>query len=71
MIYNAYGTTIDWARSEAEIKWTFLLELPPSHRQARAPKGFLLPSRYIIPVAQSVFEGFSVVALEIYNSLPL
>ena len=68
-MYNSYGTALDWARSEAGIKWTFLLELPPSHKQAAPPYGFLLSPRNIIPVAYSVFEGFKAVALDISNSI--
>ena len=68
-MYNSYGTTIDWARSKVGIKWTFLVELPPSHKQAKAPYGFLLPPTKIIPVAQSVFDGFRAVALDIYNTI--
>jgi hypothetical protein len=67
-MYNSYGTAMDWAK-ESGIKWTFLLELPPSHREAKAPYGFLLPPNNIIPVAHSVFEGFRTVALDIYNSV--
>ena len=72
-MYNSYGTTLDWAKSEAGIKWTFLLELPPTHKQASFLKkhehGFLLPSTRIIPVAHSVFEGFKAVASEIFNTI--
>ena len=65
--YNSYGTSLDWAKSSG-IKWTFLLELPPSHRETKAPHGFVLPPHNIIPVANSVFEGFKAVSLDIYNS---
>ena len=69
MMYNSYGGSTDWAKVVAGIKWTFLVELPPSHDQAKAPQGFILPPNNIIPVARSVFEGFKVVALNTYNSI--
>ena len=59
--YNSYGNADDWARGEAGIKWTYLIELPPP-RTAFTPsqqsRGFLLPPKEIIPVAYSVFQGF-------------
>ena len=59
--YLASGGSDDWARGVAGIKWTFLIELPP-HRKAFSPtqqiRGFLLPSKQILPVANSVFQGF-------------
>ena len=30
--YNSYGNSNDWAKAEAGIKWTYLIELPPSHK---------------------------------------
>ena len=68
-MYNSFGNSIDWAKSEGGIKWVFLIELPPTHRQAKAPKGFHLPSKYIIPTAHSVYEGFKSIAQEISNTL--
>lgn len=42
------------------VKWVFLVELPD-----RGGYGFLLPSSFILPVAESVFEGFKEVARRI------
>jgi len=59
--YNSFGNADDWARGEAGIKWTYLIELPPA-RNAFPPskqiRGFLLPAKEIVPVAYSVFQGF-------------
>ena len=68
-MYNSYGNSIDWAKKEGGIKWVFLVELPPTHQQAKAPKGFHLPERFIIPTASSIFEGFKTVAQKISNTL--
>ena len=68
--YNSHGTSLDWAKGDAGIKWTFLVELPPTHRRGVHPsQGFILPSRHILPVVHSVFDGFKMVAAEIFNSL--
>ena len=68
-MYNSFGSSLDWAKSEGGIKWTFLLELPPTHKQANAPGGFHLRPHLIKPTARSVFEGFKTVAQEVYNSV--
>ena len=66
-MYNSFGSSLDWAKREG-IKWTFLLELPPTHK-VPAPKGFHLRPSSIKPTAHSVFEGFKTVAQEVYNTV--
>ena len=59
--YNSYGNADDWARGVVGIKWTFLIELPPARNlfsPAQQIRGFMLPSKQILPVASSVFQGF-------------
>ena len=59
--YNSYGNADDWARGKMGIKWTYLIELPPARNAVpkfNQVRGFILPSKEIVPVAYSVFQGF-------------
>lgn len=61
--YSATGGSDDWARGVAGIKWVYLIELPGKG------KGFLIPPRFILPVARSNMEGLSNLAAQIYKTL--
>ena len=59
--YNSYGNADDWARGEMGIKWTYLIELPPTRNRfppSQQIRGFLLSPKEIVPVAYTVFQGF-------------
>ena len=51
-------------KGEVGTKWVFLFELPDKGRHA-----FLLPRRFIVPVAKSAFAAVRAGAVEISKSV--
>ncbi|KAI0979947.1 hypothetical protein GJ496_011623 [Pomphorhynchus laevis] len=54
MMYLSSGTSEDWAKAIARIKYTYCIELPPGDDSFN---GFVLPKEYIRPVGTIVFNG--------------
>lgn len=61
--YLASGGSDDWAKSQG-IKWVFLLELPDKGRH-----GFLMPSKYIVPVAREAFAALRAATVRVSYTL--
>ena len=56
---KACGTSMDWAKGEAGIKYAFTVELPD-----RGYYGFLLPASSIKAVGEEVTAGLTAAVLE-------
>ena len=54
-IFQRKGGSDDWAKASAGIKYSYTIELPD-----RGNHGFILPSKYINPVAEDFFPAFKV-----------
>lgn len=54
-IFQRKGGSDDWAKASAGIKYSYTIELPD-----RGNHGFILPSKYINPVAEDFFPAFEV-----------
>ncbi|CAG0892575.1 unnamed protein product [Cyprideis torosa] len=57
----AAGSSIDWVKGAAGVKWTFAYEL-----RDKGQYGFLLPADQIIPCAEETFAG----VIAMLNALP-
>ncbi len=56
------GTSLDWAKGKARIKYSFGLELRPANVNLLSSFGFLLPESDIIPVGKETFAGMKAIA---------
>ena len=65
--YQAIGGSSDWARGEMGIKWTYFLELPPT--RSTRENGFMLPLKYILPTAESIFRGIREMGIQISHKI--
>ncbi|XP_077491217.1 zinc carboxypeptidase-like [Amblyomma americanum] len=57
VLYEAGGTSMDWAYDHAGIKKAFTMELEPSYRVPDWKKGFMLPPREIPKAVEEAWEG--------------
>ncbi|XP_066587739.1 carboxypeptidase B-like [Prorops nasuta] len=57
MLYPTSGSSDDWAKGEAEIKYAYTLEL-----RDRGTYGFLLPAAQIVPTARETWAGIRALA---------
>lgn len=60
IIYQCAGSSVDWAHSKMNIKYSFALELRDTGRH-----GFMLPVDQIKPTVEETWSGVSAMALEI------
>uniref|UniRef100_A0A915J622 Peptidase M14 carboxypeptidase A domain-containing protein n=1 Tax=Romanomermis culicivorax TaxID=13658 RepID=A0A915J622_ROMCU len=58
-LYPASGTSDDWAKAAAGIKYSFTIELRPGEQANDESKGFILSSDQIIPTGQELFAGLN------------
>uniref|UniRef100_A0A0N4Z0C3 ShKT domain-containing protein n=1 Tax=Parastrongyloides trichosuri TaxID=131310 RepID=A0A0N4Z0C3_PARTI len=65
-LYPASGGSEDWAKSKANIKFVYLLELRPDEHNW---DGFILKERELIPTATETWIGIKVVADAIIDRL--
>ncbi|KAL1483009.1 hypothetical protein MTO96_033416 [Rhipicephalus appendiculatus] len=56
-IYQASGSSVDWAYEEAKVTKSFALELPPSWQMYQGNEGFVLRASEIYPVVQETWMG--------------
>ena len=61
---SAGGTSFDWAKAVAVIKYSYTQEL-----RDKGVLGFLLPRRYIVPVCEETWQGIKTAALELLDEL--
>ena len=61
---SAGGTSFDWAKAVAGIKYSYTLEL-----RDRGQYGFVLPRRYIVPVCEETWQGIKTAALQLIDEL--
>ncbi|KAK8764822.1 hypothetical protein V5799_032569 [Amblyomma americanum] len=57
VLYDAGGTSMDWAYDHAGIKKAFTMELEPSSQVPDWKKGFMLPPREIPKAVEEAWEG--------------
>ncbi|KAL7672622.1 hypothetical protein ACOME3_007506 [Neoechinorhynchus agilis] len=62
LMYVSSGTSEDWAKGVAGIKYSYCIELPPDDD---ATRGFVLPDDQILPVAISIYKGIEALLREI------
>lgn len=62
LLYSAPGGSLDWAKGEQNIKYSFVMEL-------RAKTSFILPADQIIPAAQEAMILVKEVAKAISSKL--
>ncbi len=62
LLYNASGTSIDWALGELGIKYTYSMELRGNRFD---PKGFIPNPDQIIPTGEETFAFHVVVAEQV------
>ena len=60
VIYEAAGSSTDWAHAKLGIKYAYALELRDTGRS-----GFMLPVNQIQPTVEETWAGLSGMALEI------
>merc|ERR1739848_864214 len=56
-LYTASGCTVDFMYETHNVACSTTVELPDTGYY-----GFLLPERYILPVAEEIYEGYKVMA---------
>lgn len=65
MLYLASGTAVDWVKSQAGVKYTFLLEMRPDRDTITdvmtGTGGFLMQERYLMPIAEETWEAVKVI----------
>ena len=64
MIYEAAGSSVDWAHTKLGIKYAFALEL-----RDKGQYGFMLPVDQIRPTVEETWAGVSGMAYEIAKEL--
>ena len=60
MIYEAAGSSVDWAHLKLGIKYSYALEL-----RDKGQHGFMLPVNQIQPTVEETWAGINGMALEI------
>jgi len=60
VIYEAAGSSVDWAHSKLDIKYSYALEL-----RDRGQHGFMLPPNQIEPTVKETWSGLQAMAWEI------
>jgi carboxypeptidase A1 len=53
VIYQASGSSVDWAYTQQKVKYAFAVEL-----RDRGKYGFLLPERYIVPSGEETLQAY-------------
>ena len=62
IIYEAAGSSVDWAYVKAGVKYCYALELRDTGRY-----GFMLPARLIKPTVEETWDGITAMANEIHK----
>jgi len=65
ILYTATGTSFDWAKSVAKVKYCVGMELRPKMSLFDEGQGFVLPPSNIVPAGEETWAGISVVADEV------
>lgn len=60
IMYIVLGSSDDWAKGKAGIKYSYTIELPD-----KGVYGFLLPAEKIVPTGKEIFTGIRSVAKSI------
>lgn len=56
-LYRSSGHSVDWAYEKEGVKKAFIVELEPSWRISDPNKGFVLPTRNILPTVKEAWVG--------------
>ena len=62
IIYEAAGSSVDWAYAKAGVKYCYALELRDTGRH-----GFMLPANEIRPTVEETWDGITAMANEIHK----
>jgi len=65
IFYPAGGSSLDWVKAVANVKYVYALELRPGANTVG--DGFVLPANKIVPTGEETWAGISVVAEEVVN----
>ena len=65
IIYQATGSSVDWAYDVAHVKYSFALELRDTGKY-----GFMLPASQIRPTCEETYAGLVAMVDEIYPEFP-
>ena len=66
VIYQAGGSSVDWAYEVMNVKYSFALELRDTGRYA-----FLLPADQIMPTNKETWAGLNAMAFSIAKEFPV
>jgi len=71
ILYEVSGSSHDWAKGVANIKYSYALELRPGNGDPDKIGrfyGFMLPASYIIPVGEETWAGLQVIAKKLISA---